>query len=118
MNLQINMEAFRNGDKKELENIVKMFNRRLFFFCRKLVDDDKEAEDIAIESLGKALLRCKDFETPENLKAFLYITARNACYNKNRNNKRRIIREQITNQLHTGLEKIKRLLADRNNHSR
>jgi RNA polymerase sigma factor (sigma-70 family) len=89
MNQQINMEAFRNGDEEEGKKIVKMFNGPLKYFAKKLTGDILEAEDIAIESLTKALLRCQNFGTLSNLNAFLYITVRNACLNKLKQNKRR-----------------------------
>lgn len=79
MNLQINLEAFRNGDGVEFKNVLNFYKRRLFYLCKKIVDNEQEAEDIVIKSLTKAFQKCKDFDTVEKLNAFIYKTTVNAC---------------------------------------
>ncbi|OQP49454.1 hypothetical protein A4D02_28045 [Niastella koreensis] len=46
-----------------------------------MVDNDGEGEDIAADSFVKLLNRHDSFDTLPNIKAFLYITTRNACLN-------------------------------------
>ncbi len=46
-----------------------------------MVDNDGEGEDIAADSFVKLLHRHDSFDTLPNIKAFLYITTRNACLN-------------------------------------
>jgi RNA polymerase sigma-70 factor (family 1) len=58
-----------------------MFFPSLCFFAKRLVDNDGEGEDIAADSFVKLLNRHDSFETLPNIKAFLYITTRNACLN-------------------------------------
>jgi len=58
-----------------------MFFPSLCFFAKRLVDNDGEGEDIAADSFVKLLNRHESFDTIPNIKAFLYITTRNACLN-------------------------------------
>jgi RNA polymerase sigma-70 factor (family 1) len=58
-----------------------MFFPSLCFFAKRLVDNDGEGEDIAVDSFVKLLNRHDSFDTLPNVKAFLYITTRNACLN-------------------------------------
>lgn len=46
-----------------------------------MVDNEGEGEDIAADSFVKLLNRYDSFDTLPNIKAFLYITTRNACLN-------------------------------------
>jgi RNA polymerase sigma-70 factor (family 1) len=46
-----------------------------------MLRDRPAAEDIAGETLVKLWNRHRDFENMQNIKAFLYITTRNACLN-------------------------------------
>jgi RNA polymerase sigma-70 factor (ECF subfamily) len=58
-----------------------MHHRALYNFVKQLTEDPMEAEDIVAETFVKLWnLRAK-FETDINIKAFLYITARNASLN-------------------------------------
>ena len=58
-----------------------MFFPSLCFFAKRLVDNDGEGEDIAADSFIKLINRHDSFDTLPNIKAFLYITTRNACLN-------------------------------------
>jgi RNA polymerase sigma-70 factor (ECF subfamily) len=58
-----------------------MFFPSLCFFAKRLVDNDAEGEDIAADSFIKLINRHDSFDTLPNIKAFLYITTRNACLN-------------------------------------
>jgi RNA polymerase sigma-70 factor (family 1) len=46
-----------------------------------LIRDRPAAEDIVKDTFIKLWLKQQDFGTPQNVKAFLYITVRNACLN-------------------------------------
>ena len=65
-----------------------MFFPGLCFFAKRLVENDGEGEDIAADSFVKLLNRNNSFETLPNIKAFLYITTRNACLNYLRSSQR------------------------------
>lgn len=53
----------------------------LCYFAERLVKDQQVAEDIVEETFMKLWDKRADFESEHGIKAFLYITTRNACIN-------------------------------------
>lgn len=53
----------------------------LCYFAERLVKDQQVAEDVVEESFMKLWDKRSDFESEHGIKAFLYITTRNACIN-------------------------------------
>lgn len=74
------MQAFNNGDANAFSKIYNLFNRPLFYFARKLVPD-QDAEDIISICFVKLWDKRADFATLTNVKAFLFIATKNACFN-------------------------------------
>jgi len=75
------IDGFKEGRADAFHAVYKMHHRPLYNFVRQLTDDPMEAEDIVAETFVKLWnLRAK-FETDTNIKAFIYITARNASLN-------------------------------------
>jgi RNA polymerase sigma-70 factor (family 1) len=75
------IQEFKRGNTHAFRTVYDMFFPSLCFFAKRLVDNDGEGEDIAADSFVKLLNRHDSFETLPNIKAFLYITTRNACLN-------------------------------------
>jgi RNA polymerase sigma-70 factor (family 1) len=71
--------AFKRGETHALNHVFKLYNRPLRYFAEQLTGDRQEAEDIVAETFIKLWKRHPHFETALNIRAFLYITARNAC---------------------------------------
>lgn len=74
------MHAFNNGDAGAFNAIYRQFTRPLFYYARKMVPD-QEAEDIISVCFVKLWDKRTDFVTLGNVKAFLFISTRNACFN-------------------------------------
>ncbi|WP_256003506.1 RNA polymerase sigma factor [Pedobacter deserti] len=72
-------ESLRSGDHSALSFCFKLHARSLGFFANRLINDPLEAEDVVAECFAKLWERRRDFKTEENIKAFLYISCRNAC---------------------------------------
>ena len=72
---------FKGGSTQAFSKIYNYYYRPLYFFARRLVTDTQEAEDIVAESFIKLWNKHTDFQTLQNVKAFLYIATRNACFN-------------------------------------
>ena len=72
---------FRSGDHKALDSLFRCFYKPLCLFADRLLKDKPAAEDIVIDSFIKLWQRHADFENIQNIKAFLYISTRNACIN-------------------------------------
>src|SRR5690349_13919793 len=67
----------------EFEKVFHLFNPALCFFARRLVNDGAIAQDIVTDVFIKLWQKQSDFKTVYSVKAFLYISTRNACLNHN-----------------------------------
>lgn len=70
---------FKEGSKEAFAEVYKTHYPALFFFVRRFITERQEAEDITADTFIKLWKIRHNFETHQNIKAFLYITARNAC---------------------------------------
>lgn len=75
------ISRFKTGDTSALESLYRSFYQRLCFFANRLLQDSQAAEDIVEDTFIKLWQRHTDFENTQNIKAFLYISTRNACLN-------------------------------------
>jgi len=75
------------AQKPEFEKVYNEFYPALCYFARRLIanHDGPTAEDIVTEIFLKYRDKQVQFETVYNVKAFLYISTRNACINHNKN---------------------------------
>lgn len=80
--------SFRKGSPDALQSLLKLFYSPLCLFAERLLADSAAAEDIVGESFVKLWNKRTDFESLQNLKAFMYITVRNACLNQLKQAKR------------------------------
>lgn len=67
----------------EFEKVFQLFNPSLCFFARRMVSDAAIAQDIVTDVFVKFWQKQSDFKTVYSVKAFLYISTRNACLNHN-----------------------------------
>lgn len=72
---------FNKGNQKSFSSIFNTYYPSLCFFAERMIVDKQEAEDIVEESFVKLWRLHANFETMRNIKAFLYITTKNACLN-------------------------------------
>lgn len=68
-------------------NIVKEYYAALVFFAGRMVGSS--APELVQDIFLKLWQRWEKFETPEKVKAFLYISTRNSCYNHLRDKRTR-----------------------------
>jgi len=73
------MEAFRNGEEQALAYFFKLHSKSLAYFAGRMLDDKTEADDIVSRCFLKLWQKHTDFDSEQNIKAFLYISCRNAC---------------------------------------
>jgi RNA polymerase sigma-70 factor (ECF subfamily) len=72
--------AFRNGDQSAFREVFNVWYKPLYYFVNKLIESKEEAEEIVQNSFIKLFERCALFETAANIKAFLFVTARNNSF--------------------------------------
>lgn len=72
---------FRKGDPHAFSSFFHLYYRPLCYFAQQLVNSQQDGEDLVKDTFLKLWQKHTDFDTPQNIKAFLYITTRNACLN-------------------------------------
>lgn len=82
------------GEEDAFRILFQQYFRPLCFFAQSFIDDMEPAKDIAQEALYKLWNRRESFGTLDNIKAFLYISAKNACINYLKAEQRRTVRHQ------------------------
>jgi RNA polymerase sigma-70 factor (ECF subfamily) len=70
---------FNRGSKSAFTALYKLLYHPVFLFAKNLVPAD-EAADITADSFFKLWKRHEHFNSFPDIRAFLYITARNACF--------------------------------------
>jgi RNA polymerase sigma-70 factor (family 1) len=75
------LTAFNQGSSSAFRVIFESYNKILFTCSMQLVKDKEQAEDIVSEAFTKLWQRHDVFQTEEHLKAFLFVTTRNASLN-------------------------------------
>jgi RNA polymerase sigma factor (sigma-70 family) len=78
---------FSKGDKKAFEEIYYRHYNRLYVFCRNFIDNQDEVRDIINQTFTKLLTRHQDFDNMPDILGFLYVTARNDCFDYLRSQK-------------------------------
>lgn len=81
----------QSGNDKSLQCLFRLYYRPLRFFATRLLKDEFIAEDIVEESFIKLWQRKTDFANLQNIKAFLYISTKNACLNVLKQQQRDIV---------------------------
>lgn len=69
----------RQGQKHAFEELIRMWEKRLFYYIRRLVDDEHDAWQILQETWVKVMRSIRKLREPRKLPAWLYITARNTA---------------------------------------
>jgi RNA polymerase sigma-70 factor (family 1) len=72
---------FQQGDKQAFELVFRQYYRAIVVFTNKIIDSEDEAEDIATEVFVSLFNRYHLFHDEHNIKAFLYLCARNRSLN-------------------------------------
>lgn len=83
------LDAFTEGKSSGFNAIFNLYYGQICYFCERLTGNANEGEDIAIQTFTTLFRMHKQFNTLPNIKAFLYITARNNCFNYLRSLQRR-----------------------------
>jgi RNA polymerase sigma-70 factor (family 1) len=71
---------FFDGKEKAFEEVFNRYHGRLYVYCLKFIDNREEARDIVIQTINKGFKKHKDFDTITEVRAFLYVAARNHCF--------------------------------------
>ena len=91
--------TFQQGNEQAFEQVFEHFYEPLFIFCKYMVPVE-QAEDVVADAFFK-LWKLRDRWTSiANVKAFLYVTARNACFDLRRHEKIKVEKlEELSSSL-------------------
>lgn len=73
------LERFKKGDEVIYGIIYDELYKKFFYYACRLINKIDLAEDIVTETFIKLWQLRDQFDTPQNISAFLYITTRNKC---------------------------------------
>ncbi|PPL01780.1 RNA polymerase sigma factor [Parapedobacter indicus] len=83
--------GFRQGDLEALRGVVGRYSREIHYFAIKLLKDRETAEEIVDDCFLKAWNVRQRFQSSADIKAFLYVVARNACLDHIKSPRSRIL---------------------------
>lgn len=75
------INELRNGNAQAMITFFELFHPSLCYFADRLIKDKPAAEDIVEDSFLKLWKKHSEFESTQHIKAFLYLTTKNACLN-------------------------------------
>jgi RNA polymerase sigma factor (sigma-70 family) len=86
---------FLTGAERAFNWVYRAYYKKLFVFCFGITGDTQESEDIAIISLNKLFEKHRHFESQPDMGSFLFVAARNLCFNHLRNLKTRTQKHKL-----------------------
>jgi RNA polymerase sigma-70 factor (ECF subfamily) len=86
---------FQRGDRAAFEAIVRMWERRLFYYIRRLARSEEDAWELLQEAWLKLFRSLGSLRDPRTLPAYLYATARNTALSRLRDQKLQNVAESI-----------------------
>lgn len=89
------IQEFRQGDSLAFAYFYKRYYQRLHYFANRLIQDDQESNDIISKCFAKLWEKRSDFNTSENIKAYLYISCRHTCLTYLRDVKNRTAAQEL-----------------------
>ena len=66
----------RRGDSRAFRELVEVFEKRIFYYLRRLTDDEQEAWDLLQQTWLKVLRGIRSLRDPRRFKSWLYTVAR------------------------------------------
>ncbi len=79
-------------EKHLLSQLHQTYGREIYLYLFSLCKNSELAEDLMQETFVKALLSLSDFH--KNMRAWLYLVARNSYFNEQKRQKRQLINEE------------------------
>lgn len=92
---------FLRGDRQALEELIRTYSDRLVRFAYSYVKDSAAAEDVAEECFAVLFMKKKHFTREEQLRAYLYRTARSRAIDHLRRHKREVPLSDVENVLYS-----------------
>ena len=110
------IRLFKSGDVKGYNEIVRKYQKQIYWVIRKMVLDHDEADDITQEVFIKVYSALKDFREESNLFTWLYRIATNYSINHIKKTKTRntVSVEMVLEPMESGDKAADELMDDEN----
>lgn len=83
------IEAAQRGDVEAFEVLIRQYEKEIYRFCLKILQDEQEAADTFQEICLKIWRQLKSYKGEANLKTWIYRLTTNQCIDVLRKNKRK-----------------------------
>lgn len=74
------MQAFHENEPQAIRLIFSEHYSSMVSYAQQLINDRSEAEELVVNTFIKLIAMRRNFRTVADIKAFLLVTVRNACY--------------------------------------
>lgn len=91
---EILLQQFAAGDQSAFGFIFGQHYKALCYFAYNIVSNDQEAQDLVQEAFSKLWDKRTNFRSAANIKAFLFISTKNACLNFLKSRERLTLKEK------------------------
>ncbi|PUZ30428.1 RNA polymerase sigma-70 factor, ECF subfamily [Chitinophaga costaii] len=103
---EILLQRFAAGDPTAFQFIFRQHYQALCYFANSIVANDQEAEDLVQESFSKLWDKRNGFGSASSIKAFLFISTKNASLNFIKSRERHSLKEKEFSYLHPEEESL------------
>ncbi len=93
------IERYRAGDRTGFEELVRRYQRPLYYLALRYVRVEADAKDLAQRTFVKAYGALPGFRADSSFRTWLYRIAINLCLNHLRDRKREDVRAELTDTL-------------------
>lgn len=83
------VERYRNGDRDAIEELVMKYQKQIYFFVYRIINDPEEAKDLTQNTFLKAFNAIGGFRKEASFKTWLYQIAINTSLNQRKHNMKR-----------------------------
>jgi len=101
---EVLLQQFAAGDQSAFRIIFSRHYKALCYFASTIVANDQEAQDLVQEVFSTLWDKRAGFRTAASIKAFLFISTKNACLNFLKSRERLTLKEKEFSYLQPGAE--------------
>ena len=88
METDILVKKLKSGDEAAFNEFVRLYSKKLYYLCLKILQNERDAEDTVQNAFVKAYLNISKFEEKSSLSTWLYRITVNVCNDFLRKKKR------------------------------
>jgi len=79
METDILVKQLKSGDQEAFNELVRLYSKKLYYLCLKILQNEGDAEDMVQNVFVKAFLNINKFEEKSSLSTWLYRITVNVC---------------------------------------